>query len=83
MKSFNFKDDRTASRFQDQIADLRSRARRPFAHSILPSDPKTVVISIPGEASGADAGKFGDEQVALALAVDDIGAALQLQTGWG
>lgn len=82
-KSFQFKDARTARQFVDQVADLRSRARRPFSHSLLDSDTKSVVLSIPVEASGADAGKVGDEQVALAHAVDDIGAALQLQTGWG
>lgn len=82
-KSFQFKDAKSAGRFMDQVTDLRSRARRPFSHSLLESDTKSVVVSIPVESSGADAGKIGDEQVALAHTVDDIGAALQLQTGWG
>jgi hypothetical protein len=83
-KTFEFRDATTTARFVDQANDLRARARRPFSVAAAPGG-KAAEVAIPPEApaAAAGAGALGEEQLALANAVDEIGATLQLQGRWG
>jgi hypothetical protein len=94
-KVFSFKDSWTGERFVLGAEDLQARARRPFTITNLSASsvggkglggknnkgpPMDVEITIPAE---KETKVLGEEQVALANAIDDIGATLQLGGGWG
>ena len=81
-KTFAFRDKATAARFRVQAADLQSRARRPFSLAPDASDT-SVIVRIPPASAAMSGGELGDEEVAVANAVDDIGAHLQLAGKWG
>lgn len=77
-KTFEFRDARTAARFRDQALDLA--AKIPDAPLALAVEGAAVRVALPlGGGPGADP---TGREVAVAQAVDDVGAELQLGGRW-
>ncbi len=77
-KNFEFGTRPVAERFCLQALDLRVRARRDFTVAAEHAPSATVRVSVLSERGG----KVAAEQVAVAAALDDIAAELQLGSRW-
>jgi len=86
-KSFEFTSASDAERFQKQVGDLSDRAGQCNIVVSRPDDGSEVLVRVLGSSGSDDvsesiAPQLNSRDVTVASAVDDLGAAIQLQGRW-